>query len=108
MDADLLRSLAVDPANLDPAPARLRSAAARERFGRPCSVCGAPAQATTTVALSGGCCWLDTCRDHMLAVARLRPSRMPSTVEGIAADLREAAREAGVGLTILADDGMAG
>jgi hypothetical protein len=108
MDADLLRSLAVDPAALDRAPARLRAAAARERFGRPCSVCGAPARATTIVALSEGCCWLDTCRDHMLAVARLRPSRMPSTVEGIAADLRAAAVETGVDLTILTSDGMAG
>jgi len=47
---------------------------------------------------------MDTCRDHMLTATRLRPSRMPSTVEDIAADLREAAREAGVDLAILTGD----
>ncbi|SOE24871.1 hypothetical protein SAMN05442782_1530 [Streptomyces sp. OK228] len=33
---------------------------------------------------------------------------MPSTVEGIVADLREAAREAGADLAIVTDDGVAG
>jgi hypothetical protein len=52
--------------------------------------------------------WLDTCRTHMLAAARLRPSRMPPTVEQIAADLSAAAREAGVDLAVVTDDRVAG
>jgi hypothetical protein len=55
-----------------------------------------------------GCRWLDTCCDHLLAAARLRPSRMPPTVEEIAAVLHVAARVADVGLTVVTDDGVAG
>jgi hypothetical protein len=112
MDADLLRTLGIDPAALDPAPpwAPWRGTAV-ERLdgGHRCARCGQPARATRVVDVPGlGLRWLDTCRTHFLAVTRLLPSRMPSTLEGIVADLRAAARDAGAPLTILTDDGMTG
>jgi hypothetical protein len=107
-DADLLRLLTIDPADLAPAPpwAPYRGTGTERIEGdHRCEQCGEPAQATRVVDLPGmGRRWLDTCRTHMLAVAGQRPSRMPSTAEGIAADLSAAAREAGVGLTIVTDD----
>jgi len=112
MDADLLRTLGIDPAALDPAPPwapHRGTGTARLDGGHRCARCGQPARATRVVDVPGvGPRWLDTCRDDFLALGRLSPSRMPSTVEGIVADLREAAREASAPLTILTDDGMAG
>jgi hypothetical protein len=111
-DADLLRLLDIDPADLDPAPpwAPYRGTGAERIDGsRPCAGCGEPARSTRLVDVPGaGRRWLDTCRDHMLAAARLRPSRMPPTVERIAADLHTAARKAAVDLTVVTDDGVAG
>ncbi|MFE9432292.1 hypothetical protein ACFYNA_15040 [Streptomyces sp. NPDC006640] len=101
-DADLLRSLAVDPATLDPAPAILRTVDARRRFGRPCSTCGATAMSTGTVHLARGVFWLDACRDHMLEAFRLRAGRWPAAGD-VFAVLREAAAEAGVALTVITD-----
>jgi hypothetical protein len=101
-DADLLRSLGVDPATLDPAPAAPRTADARQRFGRPCSTCGAEAISTGTVDLPQGCFWLDSCRDHMLEAFRLRAGRWPAAGD-VFAVLREAAVEAGVALTVITD-----
>ncbi|NMI63169.1 hypothetical protein [Streptomyces sp. RLA2-12] len=112
MDADLLRALAIDAADLEPAPpwAPYRgTSTARIDGSRPCVSCGQPARATRVVDVPVlGPRWLDTCRDHFLAAARLLPSRMPSTAEEIVADLREAAREAGADLAIVTDDGVAG
>ncbi|MFE2832135.1 hypothetical protein ACFXI6_13975 [Streptomyces mirabilis] len=109
---DLLHSLGIDPAALEPAPswAPYRGTSlARIDGSRPCARCGLPARATRVVDVPGlGRRWLDTCRDDFLAASRLWPSRMPSTVEGIVADLRTAAVEAGADLTIVTDDGMAG
>ncbi|MER6917580.1 hypothetical protein ABT314_00590, partial [Streptomyces spiralis] len=48
--------------------------------------------------------WLDRCRDCFLATVDLEPSRVPGTVDGIVADLRAAAAEAGVELTVVIDD----
>ncbi|GHE69351.1 hypothetical protein GCM10014715_24020 [Streptomyces spiralis] len=39
-----------------------------------------------------------------LAAVDLEPSRVPGTVDGIVADLRAAAAEAGVQLTVVIDD----
>lgn len=113
MDAtDLLRTLGVDPATLDPAPpwAPYRgTGTARLDGGHRCVRCDQPARATRVVDVPGlGPRWLDTCRDCFLAAARVLPSRMPSTVDGIVADLREAAAEAGVDLAVVTDDGVAG
>jgi hypothetical protein len=112
MHADLLRALVIDAADLEPAPpwAPYRgTSTARIDSSRPCASCGQPARATRVIDVPGlGPRWLDTCHPHFLAATRLLPSRMPSTVEGIVADLREAAREAGAGLTIVTDDGVAG
>lgn len=101
-DADLLRSLAVDPVALHPAPAQLRTADARQRFGRPCSTCGAEAISTGTVDLPQGSFWLDSCRDHMLEAFRLRAGRYPAAGDVLTV-LREAAAEAGVALTVITD-----
>ncbi|MFF1401030.1 hypothetical protein ACFVZD_45880 [Streptomyces sp. NPDC058287] len=102
---DLLRSLALDPADLKPAPARAASAQeACERLGPdpvPCVVCGTPARSTRVIVTpEDGRRWLDLCRGCMLAtVDRGRPT-MP-LADTMAAVLREAAREAGVALTVL-------
>jgi hypothetical protein len=110
--ADLLRTLGIDPAALEAAPpwAPYRgTGTARLDGDHRCARCGQPARATRVVDVPGlGRRWLDTCRDDFIAVGRLLPSRMPSTLEGIVADLRAAARDAGVDLTIVTDDGMAG
>lgn len=112
MDAtDLLRTLGVDPAALDPAPAHPRGQAGFDRVGLspvPCSLCGAPAYVTKVVDLPGGHRWLDRCRTCFLATVHLDPGGAPSTVDGILADLREAAAEAGVTLAVVTDDGVAG
>ena len=113
MDAtDLLRTLGIDPAALDQAPpwAPYRgTGAARIDGSRSCAQCGQPARATRVIDVPGlGPRWLDTCRADLLAAARLLPSRMPSTVDGIVADLDAAAAEAGVDLAVVTDDGVAG
>ncbi|SFH16832.1 hypothetical protein [Streptomyces mirabilis] len=112
MDADLLRTLGGDPAALDTAPSWTPyrgTAMERPDGGHRCTRCGQPARAPRLVDVPGlGPCRLDTCRDDFLAVTRLLPSRMPSMVEGIVADLREVARDAGAPLTIFTDDGMPG
>jgi len=71
-DTALLRTLAIEPATLAPAPATVRTADARTRYGLPCSTCGAPSVAATTVTTPAGPRWLDSCRDHMIAAAKLR------------------------------------
>jgi hypothetical protein len=71
-DIALLHRLGVNLATLDQAPEQPRTADARTRYGLPCSTCGAPAVATTTVTVSASSRWLDSCRDHMIAAARLR------------------------------------
>jgi hypothetical protein len=104
---DLLRSLALDPADLKPAPARAATAQeARERLGPdpvPCVACGTPVRSTRIIVTpEHGRRWLDLCRECMLAtVDRGRPT-MP--LADTMAVLREAAREAGVALTVLVDE----
>ena len=79
-DLQLLAALGVDPATLDEAPdGMLHRTGWQARVHplsptrRPCTTCGAPAYATCRLDLPElGLRWLDSCRDHMLAVARLR------------------------------------
>lgn len=104
-DADLLRVLDVDPSQLDPAPPRAeRRATSAERLdGRhPCVLCGQPARATGIVDPPGyGRRWLDRCMPCLLATTPRGGPRAPlADTLGV---LREAAREAGVGLTIVTD-----
>ncbi|MGW6358687.1 hypothetical protein ACWFR5_26820 [Streptomyces sp. NPDC055092] len=103
---DLLRSLALDPAELKPAPYRQATARdAAERLGPeplPCAACGAPARSTRIIDSPGhGWRWLDLCRDCMLAtVDRRRPTvPLAATFEV----LRDAAEEAGVTVRVLVD-----
>lgn len=64
-DADLLRSLGVDPSQLDPTPpwASRQSAGAERLVGNhPCVRCGQPARATGVVTVpASGRRWLDRC-----------------------------------------------
>ncbi|MFJ8995639.1 hypothetical protein ACIRQH_35190 [Streptomyces sp. NPDC102279] len=99
----ILAALGADPTTLDPAPEHLHTADARRRFGRPCSSCGTPGVSTRIIRLPHGHCWLDSCRDHMLKSFRLREGTGPRTVD-VFADLREAAAEAGVALTVITDE----
>jgi hypothetical protein len=104
---DLLLLLHLDPADLKPAPARAANAQdARQRLGPdpvPCVACGTPARSTRIIATrEHGRRWLDLCRDCMLATADRGQPTVPLT-ETLAV-LRDAAREAGVALTVLVDE----
>jgi hypothetical protein len=60
-----------------------------------CAVYGEQAATTRAVVFQGaGPRWVDLCWDHGMAVRRR--SRLPATLDGISADLRAAAREAGL------------
>ncbi|MFE1075174.1 hypothetical protein ACFW5W_28645 [Streptomyces sp. NPDC058783] len=97
--ADLLDQHGIDPADLEAAPlppARQETLTRiQEVPPRPCVVCADAAATARAVCFAGtGPRWVDLCWDHGMAV---RPrSRHPGTLEGIAEDLRAAAREAGL------------
>lgn len=97
--ADLLDQHGIKPDGLEaaPAPPARRETLVRiqEAPPRPCVVCGDPAATTRVVPFPGaGPRWADLCWGHGMAV---RPrSRLPRTLEGIVADLRAAADEAGL------------
>ncbi|MFE7398870.1 hypothetical protein [Streptomyces sp. NPDC057557] len=105
-DADLLRSLDVDPAQLDPAPppAERRAAGAERLKGsHPCARCGKPARATGVVDTPGhGRRWLDRCMPCLIVTTPRGGPRAPLTA--MLAMLREAAQEAGVDLSIVTDE----
>ncbi|WP_406337356.1 hypothetical protein [Streptomyces sp. NBC_00649] len=103
---DLLRSLALDPADLKPTPHRQATAQdAAERLGPdplPCAACGTPARSTRIIDTpSHGRRWLELCRDCMLATAdRRRPTEpLAATLEV----LRDAAEQVGVTVRVLVD-----
>ncbi|MGD1219406.1 hypothetical protein AB9Q10_13345 [Streptomyces krungchingensis] len=100
--------MGIDLSCLDPAPPDpVRMPGARERIGRNpklCVACGQPARSTCILDVPGvGPRWQDRCRACFLARVNLEPSRVPVTLEGILADLREGALEAGVRLSIVTD-----
>nr|WP_011116853.1 hypothetical protein [Streptomyces violaceoruber]AAO50098.1 hypothetical protein [Streptomyces violaceoruber] len=97
--ADLLTQHGIDPARLQPAPhpparaqtlARVQSAPPRS-----CVVCGDQAATARIVVFpDAGPRWTDWCWGHGMAI---RPRcTLPATLEVIIADLRAAAREAGL------------
>ncbi|GGQ48667.1 hypothetical protein ACFFKE_08220 [Streptomyces mutabilis] len=95
--ADLLDWLGIEPDGLEaaPAPPARREILARVQAMPPraCVVCGDRAATVRIVSFpAAGWRWVDLCWDHGMAVRRR--SRLPATLEGIAADLRAAAREA--------------
>jgi len=111
---DLLEREHVDLSALDPAPAKPTRDEQRARIlrvpPRPCTVCG-DAIRTTRVHTTPehGPRWVDLCRDHALLTWPAAPG-MPSTMEGVLADLREVAaevaaeREAAVRLRVYTDE----
>ncbi|MFE7794513.1 hypothetical protein [Streptomyces sp. NPDC057460] len=105
-DADLLRSFGVDPSQLDPAPPWVpRQSAGAERLdgSHPCVRCGEPARATVGVAAPGhGRRWLDRCMPCLIATTPSGGPRAP--LADMLAVLRQAAHEAGVDLTVVADE----
>ena len=97
--ADLLDQHGIEPDSLEAAPdppaRRVTLARVQEAPPRSCVVCGAPAATVRAVPFPGaGPRWVDLCWDHGLAVRRR--SFLPQTLEGIAADLRAAAQDAGL------------
>jgi hypothetical protein len=101
-DADLLRSLGVDPSQLAPAPPWAPRAGAERLDGsHPCALCGKPATATVGVDAPGhGRRWLDRCMPCLIATTPRGGPRAP--LADTLAVLRQAAHEAGVDLTIVA------
>ncbi|WP_435607090.1 hypothetical protein [Streptomyces ardesiacus] len=96
---ELLAQHGVPPAQLEPAPAppALSEVITRILAARPhpCSACGADSATARVVPFPGmGLRWVDLCWEHGMSVRRR--SRVPTTLEGIAADLRAAAGEAGL------------
>ncbi|MGW3821773.1 hypothetical protein ACWEAF_05560 [Streptomyces sp. NPDC005071] len=103
-DADLLRTLGIDPSQLDPAPPWTPHAGIERLDGsHPCARCGQPARATGVVDVPGhGRRWLDRCMPCLVATTPRGGPRAP--LADTVAVLREAAREAGVDLTIRTDE----
>lgn len=106
-DAAMLRFLAVDPADLKPAPPPSpRPPELWDRIGLnpvPCSACGNPAWTTRIIAAAGlGHRWLDQCRDHAMAVIAARPKRPPVPVEEALSVLQQAAEETGLRMRVIA------
>lgn len=104
-EADLLRHLTIDPATLGPAPPWTPCGCAGiERLeGRyPCVRCGRPATVAGIVDAPGhGRRWVDRCTPCLIATT---PHGGPAApLADTLAVLREAAREAGVVLTIVTD-----
>ncbi|MEV7715263.1 hypothetical protein [Streptomyces sp. NPDC088270] len=99
IDADLLRSLAIDPSDLDPAPpwTPCGSAGIQRLHGRhPCVRCGRPSTVAGVVETpEHGRRWVDRCMPCLVATA-------PQATEPLVV-LREAARTAGVALPTPAD-----
>ncbi|MFE5924112.1 hypothetical protein [Streptomyces sp. NPDC056468] len=97
---ELLRQQDVDLCALEPAPATLNRHEQRLRILRmppwPCSVCGEPsATARPYDNLEQGPRWVDLCWDHAL-LTRPPALKMPTTVEGLFADMRKLAAEFGL------------
>ncbi|MFI8535386.1 hypothetical protein ACIGMX_34715 [Streptomyces aquilus] len=65
-----------------------------------CAVCGGQGITTRVIQTTAGPRWLDLCLPDVTAV--MPPSRMPATLEGILADLREVAAEVAADLGIKA------
>lgn len=105
VDADLLRSLAIDPLELDPAPPWTpcgRAGIERLDGRRPCVRCGRPSSAAGVVETpEHGRRWVDRCIPCLVATTPRGGPQAPLT-EPLAV-LREAARTAGVALTTAAD-----
>jgi hypothetical protein len=105
-NADLLQSLDIDPAQLDPAPpwAPRQSAGIERLDGKhPCVRCGQPARVTGVVEVPGhGRRWLDRCMPCLIATTPRGGPRAP-LVETVNV-VREAAREAGAAVTIVTDE----
>ncbi|WP_371602307.1 hypothetical protein OG345_05305 [Streptomyces sp. NBC_01220] len=104
-DADLLQSLGVDPAQLDPAPlwTPCGSASIERLQGRhPCLRCGQPSTVAGVVEVLGfGRRWIDRCMPCLVASTPRGGPRVP--LESTVAVIREAAREAGATVTIVTD-----
>ncbi|MGW7210506.1 hypothetical protein [Streptomyces sp. NPDC054837] len=94
---ELLKQARVDVGALPPAPASPTEQQVRARItARPayrCAVCGEGGSTTRLLDTGQGARWLDLCLRHGLAVTQPSP-RMPTTMEGILSDLREALAEA--------------
>ena len=97
--AELLDRHGIEPDVLEaaPVPPARREILVRvqEAPPRACVVCGDRAAIARIVPFpAAGWRWVDLCWGHGMAVRRR--SRLPATLEDIAADLRAAAREAGL------------
>ncbi|MFE0851686.1 hypothetical protein ACFW5P_35250 [Streptomyces rochei] len=97
--AGLLDQHGIEPDALEvaPTPPARREILARVQALPPrvCVVCGEQSATVRIVSFpAAGPRWVDLCWDYGMAVRRR--SRLPATLEDIAADLRAAAREAGL------------
>ncbi|GAA1323456.1 hypothetical protein GCM10009647_058340 [Streptomyces sanglieri] len=106
INADLLRSLAIDPSGLDPAPPWTpRGSAGIQRLnGRhPCVRCGRPSTVAGVLETpEHGRRWVDRCVPCLVATTPRGGPQAP--LAETPAALQEAARTTGVALTTAADE----
>ncbi|MEU9917783.1 hypothetical protein [Streptomyces sp. NPDC051001] len=93
---ELLKRYDVDLSSLPAAPASPADDEVRTRITtrpiQPCAVCGRDSATVRVLTTDYGPRWLDLCWGHGWAVVEPSP-RMPTTVEGIFADLRDVIAE---------------
>ncbi|MCX5327878.1 MULTISPECIES: hypothetical protein [unclassified Streptomyces] len=93
---ELLKRYDVDLSTLPAAPASPADREVRTRITtkplQPCAACGQDSATVRVLTTDHGPRWLDLCWDHGWAVVEPSP-QMPTTTEGILADLREVIAE---------------
>jgi hypothetical protein len=99
---ELLARHGMDPATLPVAPADPSRQEMRDRCrilpGAPCMVCDEYCATTSVANIPGhGPRWVDLCWRHFRGVTKPAPG-VPSTMEGILADIRAAADEVGLSM----------
>ncbi|MER6420703.1 hypothetical protein [Streptomyces sp. NPDC001137] len=99
--AELFRRHGVDPKTLPQAPASPPDSEVRTRITQapfqPCAACGEDSATVRVRDFGDGPRWVDLCWEHGWATVEPAP-RMPTTLEGILADVGEVAAELGLTL----------
>ncbi|MGW3030204.1 hypothetical protein ACWDCB_03115 [Streptomyces sp. NPDC001178] len=105
--AELFRRHGVDPDTLPHPPASPPDGEVRTRITQaplqPCAACGEDSATVLVRDFGDGPRWVDLCWEHGWATVEPAPG-MPTTLEGILADVREVAAELGLTLYPISPD----